>query len=68
MAQIFHPSINTIAKASIFGAVFIAGFAGWFIWEMSRSPYFTQVNVPREQPVQFSHEHHVAGLGLDCRY
>ena len=22
----------------------------------------------REQPIQFSHEHHVAGNGIDCRY
>jgi hypothetical protein len=28
----------------------------------------TEVNVAREQPVPFSHKHHVAGLGLDCRY
>ncbi len=33
-----------------------------------RSPYSTEVNVVRHQPVPFSHEHHVAGLGLDCRY
>jgi hypothetical protein len=24
--------------------------------------------VAREQPVPFSHAHHVAGLGIDCRY
>ena len=24
--------------------------------------------MPVEQPVPFSHEHHVAGLGIDCRY
>ncbi len=68
MAQIFHPSANTIAKASIFGAIFIAAAAAWVGGEITRSPYVTQVNVPREQPVQFSHEHHVAGLGIDCRY
>ena len=28
----------------------------------------TQVNVVRSQPVPFSHEHHVAGLGIDCRF
>jgi len=32
------------------------------------SPYQTQVGVIREQPVPFSHEHHVRGLGIDCRY
>jgi hypothetical protein len=26
------------------------------------------VEVPREQPVPFSHKHHVSGLGIDCRY
>src|SRR4051812_8779490 len=32
------------------------------------SPYETRQNVPREQPVPFSHEHHAGGLGIDCRY
>jgi hypothetical protein len=32
------------------------------------SSYTTRVRVPREQPVPFSHQHHVAGLGIDCRY
>ena len=27
-----------------------------------------QAGVVREQPVPFSHEHHVSGLGIDCRY
>ena len=68
MAQIFHPSTNTIAKASIFGAVVLVGAALVLALEMTRSPYVTRVNVPLEQPVQFSHEHHVRGLGIDCRY
>ena len=33
-----------------------------------RSHYETVQNVPREQPVPFSHKHHVGGLGIDCRY
>jgi CheY-like chemotaxis protein len=33
-----------------------------------RSPYEMMQNVPREQPVAFSHEHHAGGLGIDCRY
>jgi hypothetical protein len=32
------------------------------------SPYQTKVGVVRPQPVPFSHEHHVRGLGIDCRY
>jgi len=68
MAQIFHRSTNTFAKVSIFGAVFIVAAIGWLIFELERSSYFTEVGVAREQPVPFSHKHHVAGLGLDCRY
>jgi hypothetical protein len=68
MAQIFHPSFNTLSKVSIFGAVFFLG-AGLWAWDkMLRSPYTTQVDVAREQPVPFSHQHHVQGLGIDCRY
>ena len=32
------------------------------------TPYVTGQNITPEQPVPFSHEHHVGGLGLDCRY
>lgn len=68
MAQIFHPSTNTLSKVSIFGAVFILGGVAW-VWDaVNRSPYTTRQNVVRSQPVPFSHKHHVAGLGLDCRY
>ena len=68
MAQIFHPVANTIARVSIFGAVFFVGGAIWLMGAVERSPYMTQQNVVREQPVPFSHRHHVAGLGLDCRF
>ncbi|MFO0981062.1 MAG: cytochrome c3 family protein [Planctomycetota bacterium] len=68
MAQIFHPSFNTISKASIFGAIFILVGALWLAGAVSRSSYVTQAGVVRPQPVPFSHKHHVSGLGLDCRY
>jgi len=68
MSQIFHPSFNTISKVTIFGAVFIVAAAAWVGSEIYRSPYVTQANVVRDQPVPFSHEHHVSGLGIDCRY
>ena len=68
MAQIFHQSTNTISKVSIFGALF--GLAGvlWLMYAVAASPYVTQAGVARDQPVPFSHQHHVGGLGLDCRY
>ncbi len=68
MAQLFHPSSNTIAKASIFGALILVAAAGWMAYEINRSPWNTGVNVALAQPVPFSHEHHVSGLGIDCRY
>jgi hypothetical protein len=33
-----------------------------------RSPYATSAGVILEQPVPFSHKHHVAEAGIDCRY
>lgn len=68
MNQIFHPSMNTIARLSIFGAVFVLIGVGLIINYVVRSPVMTQVNVAVEQPVPFSHLHHVRQLGLDCRY
>lgn len=66
--QIFHPSTNTISKVSIFGAVFFLGGGLWVANEFTRSSYMTGVNVAREQPVPFSHKHHVSGMGIDCRF
>ncbi len=68
MAQIFHKSSNTLSRVSIFGAVFILGGVGWLVLTLNRSDYMTQVNVAREQPVPFSHKHHVSDIGIDCRY
>jgi hypothetical protein len=68
MAQIFHPSTNTVSKLTIFGAVFLIGGLLWLLAELNRSSYVTQANVVRPQPVPFSHKHHVSGLGIDCRY
>src|SRR5918998_1014233 len=68
MPQTFHPSMNTLSKVSIFGAAFIVAAIGWMLSVVYRSSYVTQEDVVRPQPVQFSHEHHVSGLGIDCRY
>ncbi len=68
MSQIFHRSANTISRVSIFGAVFVVAGLLWLFDEVNRSPWVTQARVARQQPIQFSHERHVAGNGLDCRY
>jgi hypothetical protein len=68
MPQIFHRSTNTLSRATIFGAVFVIAALSWVAMEIQRSPYVTYAGVRKPQPVPFSHQHHVSGLGIDCRY
>lgn len=68
MAQIFHRSTNTIARFTIFGALFVVVALIAFVGLLNESAWVTGVHVAREQPIQFSHQRHVAGNGLDCRY
>jgi len=66
--QIFHRSANVISRASIYAGIFTLAFALWACIQMQRSPYVTYAGVVRPQPAPFSHQHHVAALGIDCRY
>ena len=66
--QIFHRSANVISRASIYAGIFTLAFALWACIQFQRSPYVTYAGVVRPQPVPFSHQHHVGGLGIDCRY
>src|ERR1700689_1807418 len=68
MSQIFHPATNVLARVTIFGALILVAVLGGVLYEIELSPFYTSVNVAREQPVPFSHKHHVGELGLDCRY
>ena len=68
MPQIFHHSTNALAKITIYGAVFIIVALLWVAVELNRSSWNTGQWVERQQPVQFSHKHHVGDDGVDCRY
>jgi hypothetical protein len=68
MAQIFHRSTNTISRLSIYGALFLAAAGVYALYVLSGSPYVTDANEAKDQPVPFSHRHHAAELGIDCRY
>jgi len=68
MAQIFHPSANTVSRVSVFGSLFFVGALLYTGYVLVRSPYQTKVRVIQDQPIQFSHAHHVSQLGIDCRY
>jgi hypothetical protein len=68
MPNIFGPSSNIIAKVVVIGAAASPLAIMLSISQFTRSPYVTGVGTPYEQPVAFSHEHHVTELGIDCRY
>lgn len=68
MAAIFQPSANLWIKVGLLAtaAVLLGGMCWWFIWP--RTDYVRRVGYIVDQPVPFSHEHHVSGLGIDCRF
>ena len=68
MAQIFHRGANNVAKISIVVAILLAGGAFFGYTQIARSSYLTGRYYERQQPVQFSHKHHVGDDGIDCRY
>jgi hypothetical protein len=68
MAQTFRRSANTVFTVSLIALVLgVGGFIA-LVYALQSSPYMTRAYDEREQPVQFSHERHVAGNGIDCRY
>ena len=66
--QIFRPGANTVATLLLASLGVIPVLAVGLAYQIAGSPYITKQNVTVDQPVPFSHEHHVGGLGLDCRY
>jgi Cytochrome c7 and related cytochrome c len=66
--QIFPRSSNAIARASLFATVFVVAALFGVLALLQRSSYITYAGVRKQQPVPFSHQHHVTGLGIDCRY
>lgn len=66
--QIFPKSANAWSKGSIFAVLGLVATLGAALPLIQRSDFVTTANTFREQPVQFSHQHHVGGIGIDCRY
>ncbi len=66
-SQLFTPKHNTLARLTLL--LFVGGAAGTLglLDLIHRSPYVRYTKVRREQPVPFSHKHHV-NMGIDCRY
>ena len=68
MPQIFRRSANTLSKLSLAGALILVGSLVFLAILLARSSYVTRAQEFVEQPVQFSHLHHVKDDGIDCRY
>jgi hypothetical protein len=68
MPQIFSPGTNTVFRTALVLSPFLLVGSLFAIYRLNYSSWATQVGVPIDQPVPFSHEHHVTGLGIDCRY
>lgn len=66
--QVFGPGVNTLVRITLIGAAFVLVGAAGALYLIARSPYVTAVGVPVDQPVPFSHKHHVTDDGIDCRY
>ena len=68
MAQIFDRSSNALARMSLVLTGLIVIALGVTLDQLQRSPWVTRQGQRAEQPVPFSHRHHVEGLGLQCQY
>src|SRR3970040_583905 len=68
MRQIFKERANAIARLLLLCAqISISAIVAVF-YALGQSDFLTRVNSPLDQPIPFSHQHHVGGLGIHCRY
>ena len=65
---IFGPRANLLTKAAIISAVVLVLFLGGLLWIVPVTNYTTTSQFAPQQPVPFSHKHHVSDDGIDCRY
>jgi hypothetical protein len=68
MAQLFRPSADTFARVILVSILVLPFLAIGGAYALMRSPYITGQSITLNQPVPFSHAHHVGEVGLDCRY
>jgi hypothetical protein len=68
MAQIFGRGSNSLARVSIAVVVVLLGGIVWGAYKINAGSFITDVEVAPNQPVPFSHKHHVGDDGIDCRY
>jgi len=63
-AQIFGKHVDLVFRIALIGGLLcVAGLVA--LWRISIAP---AIGAPIEQPVPFSHKHHVGDVGIECRY
>jgi len=66
MSQIFHPRFGLFVKLTLLALLVLAS-AAVLAWRgLTNQPH--RIDEAVEQPVPFSHKHHVGDDGIDCRY
>src|SRR5436305_10666659 len=65
---IFQSQANLFMNAALIGAAGLGAALLLAVWVAPVVGYNTQERFAPEQPLPFSHRHHVSGLGIDCRY
>jgi len=68
MSQLFHRHTNIYSRLSIVALAVFAAVLGGMGALVYVGGYNTGQSIHVEQPIQFSHAHHVGGMGIDCRY
>jgi hypothetical protein len=68
MSQLFHRTTNIYARLSLLAVVVFVASLGAALAALNWSGYNTGQSQFIDQPIQFSHAHHVGGMGIDCRY
>lgn len=68
MTPLFGPSDTVKLRAALIALVVLIGGSATAYGIVYRSPVYTRVGAFVEQPVPFSHRHHVGGIGIDCRF
>ena len=68
MAQVFDRNSNALARFSLVLTGLIVISLGVALDQLQRSPWVTRQGQRPDQPIPFSHRHHVEGLGIQCQY
>src|SRR5688500_4507600 len=68
MSQLFHRHTNIYSRLSIVALGIFAAGLGAIVGLVHLGGFSTNQSAFVAQPIQFSHAHHVGGIGIDCRY